>query len=47
MDMATLKQAQEASAQWIEQWGDSDEPEARELRRRVGELFSRAEGTMN
>ena len=47
MDMATLKQAQEASAQWIERWGDSDEPEARELRRRVGELFSRAEGTMN
>ena len=46
-DLATLKQAQEASAQWIERWGDSDEPEARELRRRVGELFSRAEGTMN
>ena len=47
MDMSTLKQAQEASAQWIEQWGDSDDPEAQELRRRVGELFSRAEGTMN
>ena len=47
MDMATLKQAQEASAQWIEQWGDSDDPEAQELRRRVGELFSRSEGTMN
>ena len=47
MDLATLKQAQEASAQWIEQWGDSDDPEAQELRRRVGELFSRAEGTMN
>ena len=47
MDMATLKQAQEASAQWIEQWGDSDDPEAQELRRRVAELFARAEGTMN
>ena len=47
MDLGTLKQAQEASAQWIEQWGDSDAPEAQELRRRVGELFSRAEGTMN
>ena len=47
MDMATLKQAQEASSQWIEQWGDSDDPEAQELRRRVGELFSRSEGTMN
>ena len=47
MDMATLKQAQEASAQWIEQWGNSDDPEAQELRRRVGELFSRSEGTMN
>ena len=47
MDLGTLRQAQEASAQWIEQWGDSDAPEAQELRRRVGELFSRAEGTMN
>ena len=47
LDLATLKQAQEASAQWIARWGDSDDPEAEELRRRVGELFSRAEGTMN
>ena len=46
-DLATLKQAQEASARWINQYGDSDVPEARELRERIGELFQRAEGTMN
>ena len=46
-DMATLKQAQEASARWIDLQGTSDAPEARELRRRISELFLRAEGTMN
>ena len=46
-DMATLKQAQEASARWIDLSGTSDTPEARELRRRISELFHRAEGTMN
>jgi len=46
-DMATLKQAQEASAQWIDLSGTSDAPEAVELRRRISELFHRAEGTMN
>ena len=46
-DMATLKQAQEASAQWIDLSGASDTPEAAELRRRISELFCRAEGTMN
>ena len=45
--MATLKQAQEASARWIDLSGTSDAPEARELRRRISELFHRAEGTMN
>ena len=46
-DMATLKQAQEASAKWIDLSGASDTPEAAELRRRISELFCRAEGTMN
>ena len=46
-DLATLKQAQTASAQWIDAHGTEDTPEARALRERIGELFSRAEGTMN
>ena len=46
-DLATLKQAQSASAQWIEEHGASDAPEAKALRERIGELFTRAEGTMN
>ena len=46
-DLGTLKQAQVASAQWIEQYGTSDTPEAAALRARIGELFRRSEGTMN
>ena len=46
-DLATLKEAQAASAQWIEEYGTSDLPEAKALRERIGELFRRAEGTMN
>ncbi len=46
-DLATLKQAQTASAQWIDAHGTEDTPEARALRERIGELFSWAEGTMN
>ena len=46
-DLQTLKDAQAASAQWIEEFGTSDTPEARALRSRIGELFLRAEGTMN
>ena len=46
-DLATLKQAQQASAQWIDAHGTSDTPEAQALRERIGELFQRAEGTMN
>ena len=46
-DLATLKEAQQASAQWIEQSGTSDAPEAVALRERIGDLFARAEGTMN
>ena len=46
-DLATLKQAQTASAQWIDAHGTEDTPEARALRERIGALFARAEGTMN
>ena len=46
-DLQTLKQAQEASQSWIEQEGTGENPEARALRQRIGELFRRAQGTMN
>ena len=46
-DLATLKDAQQASADWIDAHGASDAPEAVALRERIGELFLRAEGTMN
>ena len=46
-DLTTLKQAQQASADWIDVHGTSDAPEAKALRERIGELFTRAEGTMN
>ena len=46
-DLQTLKQAQEASAHWIDREGTAKTPEAKALRARIGELFLRAEGTMN
>ena len=46
-DLQTLKDAQTASAEWIETYGTSDAPEAQALRSRICELFTRAEGTMN
>ena len=46
-DLQTLKQAQQASKEWIEQEGTADTPEGINLRRRIGELFRRAKGTMN
>ena len=46
-DLQTLKDAQAASAKWIDESGTSDAPEAIALRNRIGELFRRAEGTMN
>ena len=46
-DLSTLKEAQAASARWIQDNGTSDQPEAIALRERIGELFRRAEGTMN
>ncbi len=46
-DLGTLKEAQAASAEWIDTWGASDRQEAIALRERIGDLFRRAEGTMN
>ena len=46
-DLVTLRQAQQASAQWIDAEGTADTPEGIALRKRIGELFHRAEGTMN
>ena len=45
-DLQTLTQAQQSSKEWIES-GYVDEPEALALRKRIGQLFARAEGTMN
>ncbi len=47
MDLQTLKDAQTASARWIDTEGTADTPEAMALRERIGDLFTRAEGTMN
>ena len=47
LDMATLRDAQQASKEWIERFGQSDTREAQALRRRVAALFQRADGTMN
>lgn len=47
MDLQTLKDAQAASAAWIDTEGTADTPEGIALRKRIGELFTRAEGTMN
>ena len=47
LDMTTLRDAQQASKEWIERFGQSDTKEARALRERVAALFRRAEGTMN
>ena len=47
MDLQTLKDAQVASAAWIETQGTANTPEGVALRDRIGELFLRAQGTMN
>ena len=47
LDIQTLKDAQTASAAWIDAEGTADTPEAIALRERIGELFERAAGTMN
>jgi ATP-dependent DNA helicase RecG len=46
-DLNTLKEAQAASAQWIDAHGAEDSPEANALRGRIGELFRRSQGTLN
>ena len=46
-DLQTLKQAQQASSDWIDTEGTADTPEGKALRERIGDLFLRAEGTMN
>ena len=46
-DLQTLKDAQEASAAWIDEYGTSDTKEAEALRRRIADLFTRFDGTMN
>lgn len=46
-DLAAMKDAQQASADWIDAYGTSDTPEANALRQRIGDLFARAEGMMN
>ena len=46
-DLAAMKDAQQASADWIDTYGASDTPEANALRQRIGDLFARSEGTMN
>jgi len=47
MDMQTLKDAQQASAYWINNEGTAQTAEGIALRERIGDLFQRAEGTMN
>ena len=46
-DLQTLKEAQAASAAWIDAHGSEGTPEANALRSRIGELFRRSQGTMN
>ena len=46
-DLQTLKEAQSASAHWIDHHGTENTPEAQALRDRIADLFQRAEGTMN
>ena len=46
-DLVTLKQAQEASALWIDREGTADTAPAKALRLRIAELFRRSQGTMN
>ena len=46
-DIATLKQAQLASKEWIEAEGTAQTREAETLRKRIGTLFLRAQNTMN
>ena len=46
-DLETLKQAQTASAAWIDEHGSDNTTEAKALRDRISDLFQRSQGTMN
>ncbi len=46
-DLQTLKDAQQASARWIEVSGTAETPEAQALRTRIAQLFARSQGTLN
>ena len=46
-DLQTLKDAQAASAQWIDTCGTADTPEANALRQRISALFATTDGAMN
>ena len=46
-DLQTLKEAQAASARWIDDHGTEDTPESKALRSRIHTLFLRSQGTMN
>lgn len=46
-DLQTLKDAQAASAQWIDSFGTSDSKEAQALHKRIATLFATIDGTLN
>ena len=46
-DLQTLKDAQAASAEWIDEFGVADTPEANALRKRISSLFASTTGAMN
>lgn len=46
-DMATMKAAQEASRDWIEQEANRETPEGKALLARIAALFTRFDGSMN
>ena len=47
LDIQTLQDAQQASAQWIDREGTAQTPEGIALRERIGGLFRQTQGTMN
>ena len=46
-DLDILKQAQQASARWIDTCGTAETPEANAMRRRIAALFRRSQFSMN
>ena len=47
VDLQTLKQAQQASADWIDSQGTENTPEGKALRQRIAALFAAGYGSMN